>query len=150
MNELYDIQKLKYYIQEVIPLVYTDSLSVIEVLGKVLETLNHAIENQGVIINQVKINMADIATLKHDVAVLQQEIQKFINGDYTDRYLSSLINWIDNNIQILVGRIVKYVFFGLSGDGHFMAYIPQSWDFIEFDTVMDYQDAMYGHLVLRW
>lgn len=145
-----NLAQMQYWIQTVIPLVYDDSISSLETLGKVLDYINTMISNENAMEQQITVNMADISALKQDVATLQEQIQKFINGEYTDLYLQSLINWIDQNIQLLVGRVVKYVFFGLSPDGYFMAYIPESWQFIKFDTILNYQDNLYGHLVLNW
>lgn len=145
-----NLNQMQVWIQKVIPLVYDDSISSLEVLGKVLDYINNIIQNDNFMEQQILGNIVDITALKNDVATLQKQMQAFINGEYTDKYLMSLINWIDQNIQILVGRIVKYVFFGLSDDGYFVAYIPQSWDFIQFDTIMNSTDPLYGHLVLNW
>ncbi len=66
---------------------------------------------------------------------LKDELDKIASGAYMDEYVKALSKWIDNNLQCLVSRVVKYVFFGLTDDGHFCAHIPCSWDFITFDTI---------------
>lgn len=86
-----------------------------------------------------------------DVQAQQGEIMDdIVNGKYFSQYVQQLAQWIDANLQVLVGRMVKYVFFGLTSDGHFAAYVPQSWDFITFDTIMTQGSELWGHLVLRW
>lgn len=47
-------------------------------------------------------------------------------------------------------ELVNQVFFGLTDDGHFIAYIPESWNDIRFDTGFDYSLDTYGRLILRW
>jgi len=42
------------------------------------------------------------------------------------------------------------VFFGVTLDGHFVAYIPESWTDIDFDTGMIYGTPEYGRLILRY
>ena len=92
----------------------------------------------------------DVLQLKEDVSALENELNKIKNGEYMSEYIKALEEWIDRNLQTLVSKIVKYVFFGLSQDGHFVAYIPESWDFIEFDTIVDTDSELYGHLIMRW
>ena len=55
-----------------------------------------------------------------------------------------------DNIQDLIRRNIKYVWFGLTNDGYFVAYIPESWQELWFDTVMDFQDEYYGHLLIKY
>lgn len=140
----------RFWCQKVIPLVYDSSLSMYEVLCKVIDYLNNVIKDVNVLGNQVGINTGDIAELKKELALINSELEKVKNGDYVSLYINALASWIDANLQELVGRIVKYVFFGLTDDGYFVAYIPESWQFIEFDTVVVPEDPLYGHLLLRW
>lgn len=78
------------------------------------------------------------------------EVQKLINGEYIDNYVKALAEWIDNNLQVMVAKIVKYVWFAINTDGYFVAYIPDKWDFIDFDTELDPDDEDYGKLALSW
>lgn len=114
---------------------------------------------------EIKQMIADIAVLKK-----RQEDQGIVNTDLDTRLknlkatvdkLEQMITtgnfppdyiyqWANNNLPELIAGIVKYVVFGLSRDGYFVAYIPQSWDFIQFDTIMDSDSDLFGHLVLRW
>src|SRR5690625_2237186 len=66
---------------------------------------------------------------------VEEELRRIVDGDYlTQQYLESLEKWIDRNLQEIVGRIAKIVWFGLNDDGYFIAVIPDSWSTINFDT----------------
>lgn len=140
----------KFWCQKVIPLVYDNSLSYYEVLCKVVEMCNDIITAQNQTTEILKKYGLSIKELQEQTAALAAELEKIKNGDYVSLYLDSLIEWIDKNIQQLVGRIVKYVVFGLTQDGYFVAYIPEAWDFIQFDTITDTTSPLYGHLILNW
>ena len=92
----------------------------------------------------------EIEQLQTDLANLEKTLQDVIDGKYVANLIPALSEWIDNNLQQLLQRMVKYVFFGISQDGYFCAYIPKSWQFITFDTVMDSTSPLYGHLILKW
>ena len=78
------------------------------------------------------------------------EVEKLINGEYIETYVQALATWIDNNLQVMVSKIVKYVWFEVNEDGYFVAYIPDTWDFIDFDTEMNPDNEDYGKLALLW
>lgn len=149
-NSFNELTNFKFWCQKVLPLVYDDSISYYEVLCKLVAYLNQMIDNQNADHATLVQQGFDIETLKSEMLLVQQELEKFINGDYTNKYIESLANWIDSNLQQLVGRIVKYIFFGLTDDGYFVAYIPQSWNFINFDTIIQPENPLYGHLLLQW
>lgn len=150
MSQYKQLDDFYFWCQKVIPLVYDNSLSYYEVLCKVVDYLNNVINNQTAMYQIIMQHGTDIKTLQQQMETVQQELQNFINGDYTNQYIQSLANWIDANLQELVGRVVKYVFFGLTDDGYFCAYIPQTWDFISFDTIINPDEPMYGHLLMHW
>ena len=58
--------------------------------------------------------------------------------------------WIANNLEWVFNNIAKQVYFGLNEQGYFVAYIPDGWDDIVFDTGMQYGIDTYGRLILRW
>ena len=150
-SNLAKLQRLLYWCQKILPAVYDDSLSYYELLNKVVEYMNQLVEKYNVMVDATNQNSSNIADLQETVKDLQEELDKVKNGDYVSLYLDSIINWIDSNLQCLVARIVKFVCFGLTKDGHFCAYIPQSWKFLQFDTGMDYNDKeTYGHLIIKW
>lgn len=97
-------------------------------------------QNQNDFENQVNGSIANMNNTLDDIK----------NGDYVDLYLDSIKNYIDNNLQNFVADLVKYITFGLSHDGHFVAYIPDTWEFIQFSTITDPDSTLYNHLVLTW
>jgi hypothetical protein len=58
--------------------------------------------------------------------------------------------WIDENLSYIFTHVAKQVYFGLNLEGYFVAYIPEGWDDIVFDTGMVYGQDTYGRLILRW
>lgn len=145
-----ELKSFKFWCQKVLPLVYDESLSYYEVLCKLVEYINTIIQNQEYFNEQLKEYGLSIEQLKADVNLIKEELEKVKNGDYVSLYLDSIINWINKNLQELVARIVKYVSFGLTKDGYFVAYIPPTWKFLQFDTIVDVNSELYGHLVLQW
>lgn len=125
------MKPFRFWCQKVLPLVYEDSLSYYEVLCKVVKYINDLIESDKAIVE-------DIDELKAEVEVLQTWID----------------NFDDNAEEIIKSYIQKYisgaVIFGLTNDGYFCAYIPDSWTNITFDTVSNYDDPLYGHLMLMY
>lgn len=144
------IPLFEFWCQKIIPLIYDNSLSYYEQLCKVAEFLNRVIAQVDKNSAQISVNIEDIKNLKAEMDALLAEFESVKNGDYVELYINAIAKWIDNNLQQLVGRVVKYVFFGLTDDGYFIAYIPESWDFISFDTIIQPENPLYGHLLLQW
>lgn len=75
-------------------------------------------------------------------------------GRFPDTINDAFNNWMRDNAADIVGEMVKMVFFGITDDGYFVAYIPDSWNDIIFATTgYDINiDIMpeYGHLVLSY
>ena len=123
------MRHFRFWCQSVLPLVYDDSLSYYEVLCKVVDYINKLIDTDREL-------FADLDELRAELKVVQE--------------------WIDNFdtsfIEEIINQYVKMVFFGLTDDGYFVAYIPDSWDDIIFST-SQYDDFTtlepeYGHLIL--
>lgn len=76
--------------------------------------------------------------------------QQFMESGFEDYYEAQLEQWIKDNAGQLLSDYIKLVFFGLTPDGYFCAWIPDTWDEITFDTVADYSDPLYGRLVLLY
>lgn len=141
-----DLSCFKSWCRKILPLVYDDSISYYEVLCKLTEYIQTLIDQMGDYDNL----KSEIQQLQQEINLVQDELEKVKNGDYVSLYIDSLANWIDANLQEMVARIVKYIFFGLTDDGHFAAYVPDSWDFIRFDTGMVTDEETYGHLLLYY
>lgn len=96
-------------------------------------------------------NMADVQNLtSEEVEQLQADFEKFKESGFEDYYEQQLEAWVNANVANIFEQYAKLVLFGLDDEGHFVAYIPESWSDIWFDTIADYQDPNYGCLVLCW
>lgn len=76
-----------------------------------------------------------------------------LNGDFPQPVQDAFNKWMRENALDIVGDLVKMVFFGITTDGYFVAYIPESWDDITFGTsgLDDFPSGIeYGHLTLSY
>ena len=85
-----------------------------------------------------------------EIERLNDEFEKFKESGFDDYYAEQVAKWIDENLEFIFDHVVKQVYFGLTSDGYFCAYIPDSWSDIEFDTGMIYGQFDYGRLILRF
>lgn len=67
-----------------------------------------------------------------------------------DGFQEEAEKWIAANLKYIFNHTVKQVYFGLTSDGYFCAYIPDGWSDITFDTGMQYGKFDYGRLILRF
>lgn len=81
---------------------------------------------------------------------LQEEFEDFLDGGYDDVIEKVVDAWVDSNMTSIMSRACRQVFFGLTSNGYFCAYIPESWSDIIFDTGMIYNRSDYGRLILRY
>lgn len=84
------------------------------------------------------------------VEELQETFDKFKESGFDDYYKEQLQTWIETHLPELFTLFVKQVYFGLTDDGHFCAYIPDSWGDIQFDTGAVYGRSDYGRLILKF
>lgn len=76
-----------------------------------------------------------------------------MSGTFPPEIVTALNKWMAENGRDLVGELVKMVFFGITDDGYFVAYIPEYWDEIIFNTTgydINLPDFDFGHLVLSF
>ena len=129
------MKHFRFWCQKVLPLVYDNSLSYYEVLCKVVKYINDLIDSDKEIIS--------------DIDVLRKEM---------DEVLAFMEKYREEAEKIIKEEIEKYIatmiFFGITDDGYFVAYIPESWDDITFNTTgLDITIPIqpeYGHLVLSY
>lgn len=86
--------------------------------------------------------------------VFKQFIAEIESGELPDGFIDAIYKWMSANAIELVGRLINMVIFNITDDGYFVAYIPESWNEIQFgttglDTYSDIQSE-YGHLVLSY
>jgi hypothetical protein len=81
---------------------------------------------------------------------LWEEFETFKESGFFDYYAEQIEKWINENMERIISEAIKMVFFGLTPDGYFCAYIPKSWAGIMFDTGMVYGEDDYGCLILEY
>lgn len=116
-----------------LPLDLTPDMTDYEVLMQVCTKLNELIKASA-------LSEPVLEALKQDVENLQAQIDAITNGDYA--FLKEIIE-----------KAIKMVFFGLTPQGQFVAYIPESWEDIMFRTSgydVIVPDVGFGHLVLLY
>ena len=117
------------------------------------------------LVNQLKQALENTETLRvHDIGqdarldgldILTAQLKdatcqlfaKLKAGDFTK---DTFIEWVNTNMTDIIHQMVRFVFFGLDDDGHFVAYIPASWEFLHFDTLLYPDKPGYGHLVVYY
>lgn len=88
-----------------------------------------------------------------DLAQKVQELESEINDPEFYTHIIDIINeWIDTHMPEILGNAARIVYFGLTDNGHFAAYIPygNAWDDVQFDTGQTYINDDYGRLKLYY
>lgn len=86
-------------------------------------------------------------------AELKDLYDRITSGRFPAEVTAAFEKWMKDNALDLVGELVKMVFFGLTDDGYFVAYIPESWEDIIFNTTgydIVITGMEYGHLTLSY
>lgn len=78
-----------------------------------------------------------------------------LQAEFDKLYEEKIREWLAANMPEIMGdavsEAIKTVFFGLTPDGYFCAYVPKNWsDYIEFDTSANYGIKEYGCLILKY
>lgn len=96
-------------------------------------------------------NLADNINIDHNlITELQTAFDAFMASGFDDYYKEQVHGWINENFQtIMNGLLGHMLFFGLSDDGFFTAYIPEQWAIV-FDTELDYDSVDYGRLEIKY
>lgn len=79
--------------------------------------------------------------------------RSLVNGQFPPAMESALIKWCQENTSDIIAEVIKMVFFGITDDGYFVAYIPEGWSDIIFTTsgLDDFPEGIdYGHLILSY
>ena len=137
------IEIFRFYCQKVLPAVFDDSLSYYEAVCKMVEKLNE-------IIKTANLSSESIKLLFELVEGLQKQLDEFKEHGFDDYYKEQVKQWIDDNLYNIFRYTIRQVFFGLTKEGYVVAYVPDSWSDIDFDTGAVYTDEKYGRLILTW
>lgn len=109
-------------------------------LIKCCENVNDALDALNAWKNEVDPKIEDILKLWDMIEA----------GELPPAMQNAIREWMRVNAIDLMGELIKNVYFGLTNDGYFCAFIPQSWNWVTFDTITDFSDPLYGHLVLQY
>lgn len=132
------------YFSTMQPFAYRDTLNMLTWLRAVacnLDKLREALNEYG----EQSGNLYDALAERLDA--LQAEFDRL--------YEEKIREWLAANMPEIMGdavtEAIKTVFFGLTPDGYFCAYVPKNWaDYIEFDTSANYGSKEYGCLILNY
>lgn len=83
---------------------------------------------------QARDTLQELGGYADRIEELESAIKAIETGDFTPEMAAAIVDLVQKNIIDLVGEMVKFVFFGLTADGYFVAYIPEPWDSIIFNT----------------
>ena len=107
------------------------------------------------VITKIKALMDQVKNLEYWRATHEAEYQELkdlydaiMSGNFPPSIVAAFEDWMYRNAIDLVGKLVKHVYFGLTNDGYFCAFIPENWQDIQFDTVSNFDDPLFGHLML--
>ena len=116
--------------------------------------------NDDWLLKRMKELLAQLDELEEWKKLWQAEYEEFKElveeieaGNFPESIRDAFAKWMSENAISLVGELVKMVFFGITDTGHFVAYIPDGWDDIIFNTTgLDIAIAGqdYGHLTLSF
>lgn len=128
----------------VIPKLYWDVYSQEERIKWICKEWDRIIHYLMDICKQTNVNTIDISEL-------QKQFKKFMESGFNDYYLEQIKEWINNNFAAFIEPALQTVFFGLTKDGYFCAYVPNNWaKYITFDTGANYNKDDYGCLKLNY
>lgn len=94
---------------------------------------------------------ADKDAVDAEFAKIWAELDKFKEHGFDDYYKAEIEQWIqDNATEVISDMLGIGIYFGLTSDGYFCAYVPQTWADVSFDTGSIYGTEEYGRLILRY
>lgn len=132
------------YFSTMQPFAYRDTLNMLTWLRAVscnLDKLREALNEYG----EQSGKLYDSLTARLDA----------LQAEFDNLYEEKIREWLAENMPEImddaVTEAIKTIFFGLTDDGYFCAYVPKNWaDYIEFDTNVNYASKEYGCLILNY
>jgi hypothetical protein len=116
-------------------------VSQIQSLTALVQGIAKGQESQGGNITALNSAMADLATAQKCIH------ERLNDGDFEN---GKFLEWADKNLPSMVTEMVRFVWFGLTPDGHFCAYVPANWGWLTFNTGTDITELEYGHLIITY
>lgn len=83
----------------------------------------------------------------------EQLYNMLMSGDLPPGVQEGINTWCQLHITDIIGQLVKMVFFGITDAGYFVAYIPDGWSDIIFNTTgydINLTGLDFGHLTLSF
>ena len=85
------------------------------------------------------------------ITQLQELFKEFQKHGFEKYYEEQINQWVLNNMPLIMEKALTVLFFGLTDDGYFCAYVPNNWaKYITFDTGAVYDNDDYGCLKLNY
>lgn len=116
-------------------------VSQIQSLTALVQGIAKGQESQGGNITALNSAMADLAAAQKCIT------DRLNDGDFEN---GKFLEWADKNLPAMVCEMVRFVWFGLTPDGHFCAYVPANWGWLTFNTGTDITEPEYGHLIITY
>ena len=126
-----------------IPQFYTNVITMEQGFKELCKQLHKLICYSNEIAKQL--NLTD-----EEVQHLDELFTQFQESGFDDYYKAQIEQWINDNLETIFNLLIKQIYFGLTDDGRFCAYVPDSWSDIQFDTGAVYGNFDYGRLILRF
>lgn len=130
-----------------LPIYWNDSLSLDENINRLICIINELIKLDKELLQAWVDFQNQFDKLQ---STIENNLKDWIIQNSTSIFKDSINTWLCQYMPEIIASIVKFVFFGLSDDGHFIAYIPKSWEFLSFSTPVNCSDKNYGHLILTY
>ena len=94
------------------------------------------------------------ADVQSRLKAMETLYNQIITGNFPEEVKNAFYKWMRENALDIIGELATSVFFEISDTGYWVAYIPESWRDIIFNTTgLDITLPMqpnYGHLVLSY
>ena len=102
-----------------------------------------------------EVDSLDVWKVQHEAEYeeLKNFYDQLASGNFPPGMYNTLHQWVVDNSFSIIESLIKMVFFGITDDGYFVAYIPESWDDIIFNTAgldITVPDTDYGTLILSY
>lgn len=126
-----------------VPKLYWDVDSQEQGIRQLWKVVKRLCEHADEICDQTNLNTEDIRKL-------YETFKDFAEHGFEKYYERQLEQWFLDNAWKIYDRIARQAYFGLTDDGYFCAYVPESWGEIQFDTGAVFGRSDYGRLCLKF
>lgn len=94
---------------------------------------------------------AEKAQVEAEFSKVWEQFNAFKEHGFDDYYAEQISAWVKANAEGIIKDMLSIgVYFGLTSDGYFCIYVPDTWSEIQFDTGAVYGTEEYGRLILRY